>query len=87
MATEVQFVNSRPIPMYDQDRNRYLVHIKTKQIRTTFNEDSSSGWIDDSKTYECDEGQITPQDDGSFLIVSLDRRIYPKSRLPGKSGQ
>lgn len=87
MSTQVQYVRSGSVPMYDADGNRYLVHITTKQVRASYAEGGDSGWIDDSKTYECAEGRVNPQDDGSFLLVTSRVLIYPKSRLPRESGQ
>lgn len=85
MNTKVQYVRSGSVPMYDTSGNRYLVHITTKQIRTSYTEDGDTGWIDDSKAYECAEGKVNPQDDGSFQLATSGVRIYPKSRLPHES--
>lgn len=85
MATQVRNVRTGSVPMYDLEGNRYMVHITTKQILTTYTEGSSTRWIDDAKSYDCAEGRVNPQDDGSFLLVTTGVLIYPKSRLPRES--
>lgn len=87
MATQVRNVRTGSVPMYDLEGNRYLVHITTKQILTTYTEGGDTGWIDDAKTYECEQGPVNPQGDGSFQLATSGVLIYPKSRLPRESGQ
>lgn len=87
MATQVRNVRTGSVPMYDLEGNRYLVHITTKQILTTYTEGGDTGWVDDAKSYECAEGRVNPQGDGSFQLATSGVLIYPKSRLPRESGQ
>lgn len=73
--------------MYDAQGNRYTVAITTRQVRASYVEGGDTGWIDDATSYECAEGRVNPQGDGSFQLATSGVLIYPKSRLPRESGQ
>lgn len=87
MSTETRVVRAGSVPMYDAQGNRYTVTITARQVRASYTEGGNTGWIGDSKIYECEQGRVNPLGDGSFQLATSGVLIYPKSRLPRESEQ